>query len=58
MALSRNNVLRPIYEQDAELLKRARDIIEQSKALLALPVPSTFLGARQTPPPDRADAQE
>jgi len=58
MASTRNIVFRPIHLQDAELLMRARAIIEQSRALLAHPVPSTFLGARQTPSPDKADAQE
>jgi hypothetical protein len=55
MARSKNHIFRPIYEQDAELLRRARESIEKAKGVLALPVPSTFLGTREVPPPDRTE---
>lgn len=39
-------IFRPIHEIDAELLQRARQSIDEAKAALALPRPSTFLGKR------------
>jgi hypothetical protein len=53
--LPRGYIYRPIHEQDAELLRRARDCIRKAKAMLELPVPSTFLGAREIPPSDKTE---
>jgi hypothetical protein len=45
--LPRNHIFRPNSELDAELLRRAREVIEKAKAVLTIPLPSTFLGNPQ-----------
>ena len=47
-------IFRLVSQLDAELLKRAWECVNQSKAALALPIPSTFLGGN-CPPPSRQD---
>jgi hypothetical protein len=37
-------ILRPNTELDAELIERCWQSVEEARAALALPVPSTFLG--------------
>jgi hypothetical protein len=37
-------IFRPMRELDDELLQRARQSIDEARAALALPRPSTFLG--------------
>jgi hypothetical protein len=37
-------ISRPIREMDYEHLRQARDCLNEARAALALPVPSTFLG--------------
>jgi hypothetical protein len=50
----------PIYrpgQLDAHLLQHAWDCINEARAALALPIPSTFLGGKAVPPTNENEAE-
>jgi hypothetical protein len=50
-------IYRPVQKLDADVLQHAWDCINEARAALALPIPSTFLGKAAPPTNENEDEQ-